>query len=332
MADATMSDATSSLLNRSLDDIIAESRTASKKAPAGKARTDRKPRSERPAAAASTAETSATPADPTVIRVNNLAWTVTQDALLAFMGSAGTVLKAEIPVNAAGKSKGHARVQFESVEAALKAVETLNDVELEGRKVALRQDKGKAAVPAKTSTKPAARAATADSQAGNVYIGNLAYSVTSDELTNHLRTVGKVASVSMSNGWAVARYATAKGASAAIAKLTDTELRGRKIFVREDREPAAAGAGGLSRARTGAGTVTVVKPVTGPAATVSGLPLDITSDELRGIFASVGATHASVSGRGVGVVGFRAAGQADRAVAEFNGALVNGRAISVRVK
>jgi len=147
--------------------------------------------------------------------------------------------------------------------------------------------------------------------------------------------VGKVVSVSLSRGWALARYSSPKGAAAAIARLTDTEIDGRKIFVREDRETPSAGAGApprAAKAAASAGTVTVVKPVAGPAVAVSGLPYDITAEELRGIFASVGATQATLAGKGSGVVGFRAPASANRAAAEFNGALVNGRAITVRVK
>lgn len=93
------------------------------------------------------------------------------------MGSAGTVVSAEIPLNAAGKSKGHAVVKFESAEAALKAVETLNDAELEGRKVAVRQDRPKVAAPpqAAAARAPAAKKAGTPA-AGGVYIGNLGYS------------------------------------------------------------------------------------------------------------------------------------------------------------
>lgn len=145
--------------------------------------------------------------------------------------------------------------------------------------------------------------------------------------------------MSLGRGWAVAEYAAPKAAAAAIERLTDTELQGRKIFVREDRESATAGgaasaapAGRGGRATTTAGTVTVVKQISGPSISVSGLPFDITAEELRGIFASVGATTATLAGRGNGVVGFRAASQAQRAATEFNGASVNGRTISTRVK
>ena len=39
-----------------------------------------------------------------------------------------------------------------------------------------------------------------------------------------------------SKGCGIVEYSTVEGAKDAIEKLTDTELKGRKIFVREDRE------------------------------------------------------------------------------------------------
>ena len=157
--------------------------------------------------------------------------------------------------------------------------------------------------------------------------------MTAEELTKHLRTVGKVVSVNVRHGWAVATFANAKSAAAAVTRLTDTELGGRKIFVREDREAPAVPGGPVGRAGR-SGEVTVVKQPAGPAVAVAGLPFDITADELRGIFSSVGATHAVMTSArgGAGSVTFRSPAQAERAATEFNGALVNGRAIAVRVK
>ena len=47
-----------------------------------------------------------------------------------------------------------------------------------------------------------------------------------------------------SKGCGIVEFTTDEGARDAIEKLTDTELRGRKIFVREDREDGGEGGGG----------------------------------------------------------------------------------------
>ncbi len=46
-----------------------------------------------------------------------------------------------------------------------------------------------------------------------------------------------------SKGCAIVEYATPADAQRAIAELTDTDLKGRLIFVREDREDGGGGGG-----------------------------------------------------------------------------------------
>lgn len=70
MEGAGLSDAVSSLLSRSLDDIIADSRSAAKKAPSGKAK-GKAPRAQ----AAPFVKREAAPSDASTVRVKNLAWT-----------------------------------------------------------------------------------------------------------------------------------------------------------------------------------------------------------------------------------------------------------------
>ena len=76
-----------------------------------------------------------------------------------------------------------------------------------------------------------------------VYVGNLSYETTWQTLKDHFRTVGEVlhADVMMgkdgrSKGCGLVSFASAKDARSAISTLHDSELGGRLIFVREDRE------------------------------------------------------------------------------------------------
>jgi len=78
-----------------------------------------------------------------------------------------------------------------------------------------------------------------------VFVGNLAYSVTWQELKDHMRDAGQVmfcqilkepGTVLGSKGCALVEYSTPKEARKAINMMTDSELRGRRIWVREDRE------------------------------------------------------------------------------------------------
>jgi RNA recognition motif-containing protein len=84
-----------------------------------------------------------------------------------------------------------------------------------------------------------------------VYVGNLSWSTSWQDLKDHMRDAGDVQYAKVlqdrdgrSKGCGIVEFTTAEGAKDAIEKLTDTELKGRKIFVREDREEGGGGGGG----------------------------------------------------------------------------------------
>jgi len=84
-----------------------------------------------------------------------------------------------------------------------------------------------------------------------VYVGNLSWSTSWQDLKDHMRDAGDVQYAKVlqdrdgrSKGCGIVEFTTVEGAADAIEKLTDTELKGRKIFVREDREDGKRGGGG----------------------------------------------------------------------------------------
>jgi len=79
-----------------------------------------------------------------------------------------------------------------------------------------------------------------------VYIGNLAWRVSWQDLKDHFRSIGEPTyaevfsdSNGRSKGCGVLEFKTNEEAEKAIKELTDSSLKGRKIFVREDRETRA---------------------------------------------------------------------------------------------
>ena len=98
----------------------------------------------------------------------------------------------------------------------------------------------------KTAKKPYARPVKGQQASGGgttVYVGNLAWSVTWQHLKDHFKQAGTVlhADVMMgqdgrSKGCGLVSFASARDARNAINTLHDSELDGRMIFVREDRE------------------------------------------------------------------------------------------------
>lgn len=77
-----------------------------------------------------------------------------------------------------------------------------------------------------------------------VFVGNLSWEVSWQDLKDHMRQAGEVVHADVmledngrSKGCGLVAYSSAEEAQAAVEELHDSELKGRKIFVREDREP-----------------------------------------------------------------------------------------------
>jgi len=93
-----------------------------------------------------------------------------------------------------------------------------------------------------------------------IYVGNLAYSVTNNDLETLFSQAGKVDSAAVisdkfsgqSKGFGFVEMADANEAVKAIEQFNDTELKGRRIKVNEAR-PREAGFGGGNRGGGGGG-------------------------------------------------------------------------------
>ncbi|MGA7761135.1 MAG: RNA-binding protein [Candidatus Binataceae bacterium] len=96
-----------------------------------------------------------------------------------------------------------------------------------------------------------------------LYVGNLAFSVTNEDLEALFGQIGKVDNVAVvtdkfsgqSRGFGFVQMADSNEAARAISELNGTELKGRSIKVNEAREqgPRPGGGGGGDRDRGGRG-------------------------------------------------------------------------------
>ncbi|HEY2663886.1 MAG TPA: RNA-binding protein [Candidatus Binataceae bacterium] len=95
-----------------------------------------------------------------------------------------------------------------------------------------------------------------------LYVGNLAYSVTNDDLQNLFSQAGQVESVAVitdkfsgqSKGFGFVEMANANDASKAITQFNESELKGRNIKVSEAKPRESSFGGGNRNSRsTGAG-------------------------------------------------------------------------------
>lgn len=179
------------------------------------------------------------------VYVGNLAWDTSGQDLKDHMGSTGLeVVSASILTTVDGRSKGCGIAEFSSAEDAAEAVRQFTDSELLGRQIFVREDREEQ----RASTNPRGHqgrsfSAGQDAKNRRVYVGNLSWDVAWQDLKDHMRQAGEVIHAEViteyngrSKGCGIVEFATEEAAQEAIKTLTDTELRGRMIFVREDRE------------------------------------------------------------------------------------------------
>lgn len=201
------------------------------------------------------------------VYVGNLAWEVTWKELKDHMKKCGCeIVRADILASPDGRSKGCGIVEFASEEGAKRAL-TLSDSELMGRQIFVREDRESGSGGGYYTQQPGSGGGAAASGGGRhsggekqdcrVYVGNLSWDVSWQDLKDHMRAAGDVSFAEVmqeqdgrSKGCGVVEFKTSEEAKAAIETLNDSELKGRMIFVREDRETSGGGGGGF---RGGAG-------------------------------------------------------------------------------
>lgn len=257
--------------------------------------------------------------------VGNLPWNVDNDELSDHMAQGGEVVSAVVIRDSSGRSRGGGIVEYASMEDAQNAIDTLNDAELGGRKLLVREDREEEA--------PQERTASGGDQNCRVYVGNLAWEVSWQDLKDHMRNEGfdvtrvdvMMESDGRSKGCGVVEFSTPEDAQNAIETMNDTELSGRQIFVREDRETK----------RRGGGTGTV--PGRGTKVFVGGLPMDVTWQDLKDHMRQAGnVMHVDIPEnedgeiKGFAIVEFDNDRSASRAIREMNDTFIKSQQIHVR--
>eukprot|EP00793_Prasinoderma_coloniale_P003797 PRCOL_00003174-RA len=113
---------------------------------------------------------------------------------------------------------------------------------------------GKAKAKAGARVAPAALAAATAAAGCRVFVGNLSFDTDWRALKDHMAAAGEIARADVatsaegrSKGYGIVEYASAAGALQAITSLSNTQLDGRLINVREDREPEKPAAASAPR-------------------------------------------------------------------------------------
>ncbi|KAL2058499.1 hypothetical protein ABVK25_001227 [Lepraria finkii] len=202
-------------------------------------------------------------------------------------------------------------------------------------------------------------------QERRVYVGNLSYDVKWHHLKDFMRQAGEVLFADvlllpngMSKGCGIVEYATREQAQQAVNTLSNQNLMGRLVYVREDREseprftgppparggydngPPRGGYGGGGFGGGGYGGPPAAAATGGRQIFVNNLPYTVGWQDLKDLFrqaAQQGAViradvHLGPDGRpkGSGIVAFETTEDARNAIAQFNGYDWQGRMLEVR--
>eukprot|EP01039_Chlorochromonas_danica_P006319 gene6319-6968_t len=273
------------------------------------------------------------------VYVGNLDWSVSWQDLKDHMKLfGGHVLRADVLQFPDGRSKGCGIVEFGSVQEAATAMARLQNSELKGRKIFLREDR-EAASPAQISLGgelPSRRVSLGEnassptaSSGKKVLVDNLPDDFSWQDLKDLMKTIGAVkrADVVQQAGaegqLGVAEFVHENDAIVAVNSLNGHVVGGRVIRLRLDDH------GSL---------VAMVKQTIVPKRLYVGqLPFDVAWQDLKDHFKTIGpvlradvALDASGRSRGFGFVEYENAEDATRAIAQLNESVFGGRRIYVR--
>lgn len=317
------------------------------------------------------------------VYVGNLPWDISEEELSQHMSQAGEVQACEILLNPSGKSKGCAIVQYKSSEDAEDAKNSLKDTILKNRPISVREDReegiSSTGAPVPSSSRPNFRDFSRPSfgqgsrpirggggggqwHRGNkrVFVSNLPWDCSWQDLKDYFRDVGNVVHTDVlhtpdgkSKGCGIVDFETAEAAREAIHLKNDTNLKGRVIHVREDRDGPNPGHFGGPGPRWGGGGGGGFKnhysgnqnkwgnQASNSSASreerqilVEGLDASVEWQDLKDFFPN--AQYAEifpsddVNDNKTGVVKFRTPDEADNALNDKDGLNLNGKRISIR--
>lgn len=176
----------------------------------------------------------------TNLYVKNISLEVTTEEFDQLFQQFGAVTSAVIQIDDEGKSKGFGFVNFETHEAAQKAVETLHDTELYGQKlfVSRAQKKAEREEELRKSYEQAKMEKLSKYQGVNLYIKNLEDDVDDDKLRGEFEPFGTVTSCKVmrddkgtSKGFGFVCYASPDEATKAVAEMNNKMIGSKPLYV-----------------------------------------------------------------------------------------------------
>lgn len=266
------------------------------------------------------------------IFIKNLDEAIDNKALHDTFAAFGRILSCKVAANENG-SLGYGFVHYETNEAADAAIKHVNGMLLNDKKVYVAHHISKKDRQAKIEE--------ARAQFTNVYVKNIELSVTQEEFERLFDNYGEITSAVLatdeegkSRGFGFVNFAEHEQAAKAVDDLNDTEFHGQKLFLGRAQKKAEREEE-LRRAYEAAKNEKLAK-YQGVNLYIKNLPEEFDDERLQEEFAPFGTTTsakvmrtATGASRGFGFVCYSAPEEANKAVAEMNGKMLDNRPLYV---
>jgi len=284
------------------------------------------------------------------VYVGNLAWTVNSQDLEDHMAAIGGVVHAEVMQLSDGRSKGCGVVTFDNELSSQRAIQEMIDTNLKGRNIWLREfrEESNGYRPPKQISSPAglgeAQSPSKDAlgapDACQVHVGNLPWSITSEQLLELCTEFGDIQSADVainhagrSRGYGLVIFASETDAEACIEGLHGTFCEGRDLTVRVS-VPSYKRTRGPKRQEFPAKAPSMTS---GYNVYVGNLPWSCKMQDLKDMVQEYGETEfvdlasdRNGRSRGFGIVSFKDLENAYNCMRSMNGLEVDGRALRVK--
>merc|ERR1719340_525986 len=258
--------------------------------------------------------------------IKNLDKEIDNKAMYDTFSAFGNILSCKVAQDASGDSKGYGFVHFETEEAALQAIDKVNGMLLNDKKVFVGRF-----VPRKEREIELGEKAK---RFTNVYVKNFNEAMTEEDLQKMFEKFGKITSLKLmksdddekNKGFGFVSFDDAETAGAACAELNGTEVQGKTVFVGRAQKKAERQA--ELKKKFEALKMERLNRYQGVNLYVKNLDDTIDDDKLRQEFAPFGTiTSAKVMceegrSRGFGFVCFSSPEEATKAVTEMNGRII----------
>ncbi|CAL0303039.1 unnamed protein product [Lupinus luteus] len=266
--------------------------------------------------------------------IKNLSTSIDNKGLHDTFASFGTILSCKLSVDTNGQSKGYGFVQFDNDESAQTAINKLNGMLLNDKKVYVglfvrRQERS----PSNGSQKFT-----------NVYVKNLSETYTDEDLKHLFGPYGAITSAVVmkdENGksrcFGFVNFQTPDSAAAAVDKLNGTATNGDKVLFVGRAQSKAEREADL-KARFEQERLGRYEKLQGANLYLKNLDDSVTDDNLRELFSEYGTITSSKvmvdslgQSKGSGFVAFSTPEEANKALNEMNGKLIGRKPLYVAV-